>query len=389
MRCHLRMLGTLATVWLTCLALPLETAAAPKDRRPAKPPPAESSFTDLLQSADPSRWTAADGWTNGSPFDNAWSADNLTFADGNMVIRLDNTAQLGEPYTSGEYRTNGYYGYGCYEASFRPAPNAGLVSAFFTYAGPWDNGGNGQHNEIDIEFPGTTNSVQFNFWTNDDSYSSRNEFLFPLAFDASEDFHAYAFKWTAAGISWYIDGDRVYEVFDTLLNPTPKAAESLQKIMMNLWAVDQTAEAWAGTFVYPGTPVDAIYEWVRFTAGEDCEIGPAPVEPPPPEPVEATGLYVANLALSLNTRKTQGIASVTIRDSSGAPAANVTVSGDWSGIISSGDESRLTGSDGTATFYSGRSRDSGEITFCVTDLARSGDSYDAASNLETCKNIVK
>jgi hypothetical protein len=28
------------------------------------------------------------------------------------------------------------------------------VSAFFTFAGPYDNGGNGRHNEIDVEFLG-------------------------------------------------------------------------------------------------------------------------------------------------------------------------------------------------------------------------------------------
>ncbi|MFM2348488.1 MAG: hypothetical protein RL654_3241, partial [Pseudomonadota bacterium] len=92
----------------------------------------------------------ADGWTNGSPFNNAWKADHLTTASSLMSIRLDNVATLGKPYTSGNYQSNGYHGYGCYEARFKPVSAAGVVSSFFTFAGPYDNGGNGRH----IEFVG-------------------------------------------------------------------------------------------------------------------------------------------------------------------------------------------------------------------------------------------
>jgi beta-glucanase (GH16 family) len=156
------------------LAFGLQIGAAPK--RPSKPPPEQDSFVDGLGFYDTTRWTKADGWTNGSPFDNAWSANNVLFEDGNMILRLEETPLLGKDYTSGEYRTIGFYGYGCYEASFKPVPESGVVTSFFTYAGPWDNGGNGKHNEIDIEFLGyDTNKVQFNFYTNDDNYTSRNE----------------------------------------------------------------------------------------------------------------------------------------------------------------------------------------------------------------------
>ena len=49
-------------------------------------------------------------------------------------------------------------------------------------------------------------------------------------------------------------------------DPTPRAEESLQRILLNLWAVDETAAAWAGAFRYPGAPVHVEYEWVRYTA---------------------------------------------------------------------------------------------------------------------------
>jgi len=363
-------------------------------KRPSKPPPAQASFTDLLDGFDSSRWAKSDGWTNGSPFDNAWSAANVNLHDGLLELVLDDTARLGQPYSSGEYRSTGFYGYGCYETSFRPVAVPGAVTAFFTFAGPYDNGGNGKHNEIDIEFVGAylsaeSSSVQFNFWTNDDGYASRNEYLMQLDFDAAADFHAYGFRWTSQGIDWFIDGDLVYSVSDEPGNPTPKATDSLQKIMMNLWPVDDTASSWAGTFDYPGEPLRAQYQWVRYTSGEDCQIGAPPSEPPPPPPGDPNTAHVLDIAMSLNSRATQAIALVSIVDGLGRPVAGATVTGSWSGVISSGDGSRVTDSGGVATFYSSRSRSSGDVTFCVDGVSPTGMDYDSDLNAETCATIVK
>jgi len=363
-------------------------------KRPPKPPAAQDSFTDLLGSFDSSRWAKSDGWTNGSPFDNAWSAGNVNFHDGLLELVLDDSARLGQPYTSGEYRSTGYYGYGCYETSFRPVAVPGAVTAFFTFAGPYDNGGNGKHNEIDIEFVGAhlgagPSSVQFNFWTNDDGYASRNEYLMQLGFDATAAFHAYGFKWTSTGIDWYVDGKLVYSVFDTTGNPTPKASDSLQKIMLNLWPVDDTASGWAGTFVYPGEPLRAQYQWVRYTSGEDCEISAPPSEPPPPPPGDPATAHVLDIAMSLDPRATQAISRVSVVDGLGRPVVGASVNGTWSGLISSGDGSRNTDSSGVATFYSSRSRNSGSVTFCVDGISLAGMTYDSGLNAETCATITK
>jgi endo-1,3-1,4-beta-glycanase ExoK len=363
-------------------------------KRPSKPPAVQGAFTDLLDGFDSSRWAKSDGWANGSPFDNAWSAGNVNFHDGLLELVLDDTARLGQPYTSAEYRSTGYYGYGCYEASFRPVAVPGAVTAFFTFAGPYDNGGNGKHNEIDIEFVGAylgegPSSVQFNFWTNDDGYASRNEYLMQLEFDATAAFHAYGFKWTSAGIDWYVDGDLVYSVFDTTGNPTPKASDSLQKIMLNLWPVDDTASGWAGTFVYPGEPLRAQYQWVRYASGEDCEISAPPSEPPPPPPGDPATAHVLDIAMSLDPRATQAISRVSVVDGLGRPVVGAAVSGTWSGLISSGDGSRDTDGSGMATFYSSRTRSSGDVTFCVNGISLAGMTYDSGLNAETCATITK
>jgi len=361
-------------------------------KRPSKPPQALGEFTELFDRWDSTRWSAADGWSNGSPFANAWSADHALMSGGELELVLDDTRTLGQPYTSGELRTNGFYGYGCYEASIRPVAQSGTVTSFFTFSGPYDNGGNGLHNEIDVEFLGrylgqSPSYVQFNFWTNDDRYASRNEYLQQLDFDAAAGFHRYGFKWTASGIEWFVDGQSVYDVTGTAAVPTPKATESLQKVMMNLWPVDGSAAAWAGTFTYPGTPLRARYQWVRHIPGEDCSLATPPGEPPPPGPGEAGTIRVDDIAMSSNSRGTQAIAMVYVVDDAGRPVEGATVLGQWSGAASGGDGSRVSGADGLATFYSSRSRTGGEVTFCVTGVALTGKTYDPSANLETCASV--
>lgn len=274
-------------------------------------------------------------------------ADHVTFAGGVMDIRLDNVASSGQPYSSGEYRTTGYYGYGCYEASFKPVPRSGVVSSFFTFAGPYDNGGNGKHNEIDFEFLGRdTNAVQVNFWTNDDAYSRTHERLFPLFFDASAAFHRYGFKWTSKSIAWFVDG----------------------------------------AFTYPGAAVHGVYDWVRYIAGENCTFDNPPGSPPPPTG-SATSATVQQVSMAIDSRASQAIARVTIVDNLGSPVAGATVSGAWSGVITAGDASRTTDSLGLATFYSSRSKTPGLITFCVTSVVASGLAY--LSSGSTCSSITK
>jgi len=354
-------------------------------------PAAQGSFFDPLDAYDTARWAKADGWKNGSPFDNAWRADHVIFSGGQMSIILDNQAYLGEPYSSGEYRTTGFYGYGCYEASFQPVAQPGVVTSFFTFAGPYDNGGNGKHNEIDIEFLGyDTTKFQANFWTNDDSYTNGHEYTIHLGFDASQALHTYGFKWTSTGITWYVDGAAVYSVASTPADPTPKVSDSLHKIMMNVWPVDSTASGWAGTFVYPGTPLIAKYDWVRYTAGEDCSmVGSPPPSPTPTPGGSPTVMRVHSIVMALASRNAQATAKVTVLNSAGQPVSGATVKGAWSGLVTNGDGSKVTGADGSALFYSGRSNSSGTFTFCVTSVTKSGMTYDPSANGETCVSVSK
>ena len=389
----LRLLSVCSTV-LILLGLVLIGMLKPLPVEAGKPrptpPPAQGSFIDPLDTYDTVRWAKADGWVNGSPFDNAWRADHITFANSQMSITLDNTAYLGEPYSSGEYRTRGFFGYGCFEARFQPVARPGVVTSLFTFAGPYDNGGNGQHNEIDIEFLGyDTTKFQVNFWTNDDAYARGHEHMVNLGFDASQGQHSYGFKWTSTGITWYVDGTAVYTVADSVADPTPKVTDSLHKIMVNQWPVDSTASAWAGTFIYPGTPIIANYDWVRYTTGENCSMGGTLPDPTPTPGGSSTAMHVQSIVMALVSRNTQATARVTILDGTGKPVAGATVKGQWLGLVTNGDSSKTTATDGTALFYSGRSSSHGTFTFCVTSVTKTGMTYDASANGETCDSVIK
>jgi hypothetical protein len=100
-------------------------------------------------------------------------------------------------------------------------------------------------------------------------------------------------------------------------------------------------------------------------------------------------VHVADITLALNQQRTQVIARVTIRDGAGAPVAGAEVGAAWSGIISGGDSRRTTGADGTAVFYSARSRNPGQVVFCVTSVVAPEKVYDSSANAEDCDAIAK
>lgn len=195
----------------------------------------------------------SDGWTNGSMFNCTWRKANVTFSDGSMKLKIDIDGNgLGPiPYSGAEFRSKDFYGFGLYEVEMKAIKNDGVVSSFFTYTGPSDNN---PWDEIDIEFLGKdTTVVQFNYYTNG---RGSHEHIHELGFDASEEFHKYAFDWQPDKITWYVDGEEVYSA-EKNLPSTPG------KIMMNVWpgtGVDGWLNAYDGT-----APLTAEYKSVNFT----------------------------------------------------------------------------------------------------------------------------
>lgn len=199
----------------------------------------------------------SDGWSNGSMFNCTWRKRNVTFNDGKMQLIIDvDSAPVYTPYSGGEYRSKGFYGYGKYEVSMKAIKNDGVVSSFFTYTGPSDNN---PWDEIDVEILGKdTTKVQFNYFTDS---QGNHEYLHDLGFDASEDFHTYAFEWHKDKIVWFVDGEEVYSAEENL-----PSTES--KIMMNAWN-GTGVDGWLNAFDDSKLPLTAEYQWIAFTAFDE------------------------------------------------------------------------------------------------------------------------
>ena len=231
---------------------PPETGNTPAEDS-SDPSHMRAEFTNGM----PSGFEASDGWSNGSMFNVTWRKSNVTFDGGNMQLIIDNdTIPTAIPYSGGEFRSKGFYGYGRYEVSMKAIKNDGVVSSFFTYTGPSDHN---PWDEIDVEILGKdTTKVQFNYFT--DSRGS-HEYMYDLGFDASEDFHTYGFEWHDDKIVWFVDGEEVHTA-EKNIPSTPG------KIMMNAWC-GTGVDGWLNAFDDSSLPIAAEYQWIKFTPFEE------------------------------------------------------------------------------------------------------------------------
>ncbi|MBL8538218.1 MAG: family 16 glycosylhydrolase [Hyphomonadaceae bacterium] len=184
---------------VTCLAtLPLKAQAQTATT--------SSLFVERFQTPliDP-RWIVSDGWHSGEWFSSEWRRDQVGLGPQGLVISLDRNAGDGEkPYVSGEISTSEEYLYGYFEARLRMPRGRGLVSAFFTFTRPE---GVESWNEIDMELTGyDPRRIELVYHVAGQATLQVEE----LPFDASEDFHTYAFEWRRNAIRWYIDNELVH-----------------------------------------------------------------------------------------------------------------------------------------------------------------------------------
>jgi|GEM_PF-2202476 len=227
-------------------------------------------------------WEMA-SWSNGDPFANTWQTDNITFNNGIMTITLDNQGCPqtcdGKPYASGEYRTQSEnYGYGYYEVRMKPAQGSGLMAgSFFTYRGVY---GQSSHDEIDIEFLGkdpNCQTLQLNYYVEG---RGNHEKVVHLPFNACQEFHNYGFMWTNEALIWYVDGQEVHRVVENFNTPEHEIPYRPGKIMVNLWPGTSSVEGWLGRFSYPNRPIQAQYDWIKYSTLEAAQ-APTPGPTPP------------------------------------------------------------------------------------------------------------
>lgn len=207
-----------------------------------------------LNGFDSGKWEKAN-WTNNGFFNCGFTPQNVTFNNGQMTLKLDNTNSFGKNFSGAEYRTKNTFSYGYFETNMIAAKAPGTVTSFFLYShNPWD--------EIDVEILGKdTTKVQFNFFVNG---KGNHEAIIDLGFDASAKYHKYGIEYGNGFINWYVDGIWKYGVNNTGFNaPYGEDMPSHpMNIMVNLWpgiGVDD----WLGRFNYYG-PYYAYYDYILY-----------------------------------------------------------------------------------------------------------------------------
>lgn len=187
---------------------------------------------------------------NGTPFNCSFMRSNAVIDNGTLSLIL---SEENGGYVGAEYRMWNKTGYGFYSVNMKAAACPGVISSFFIYNGfPWD--------EIDIEFLGDdTTKVQFNYYTHG---VGGHEYIYNLGYDASKEFHEYAFDWQKDSITWYVDGIAVYKATNNI--PTNPG-----NIMMNVWNVVDAYSSWAGKFDSSHLPVRAEYQWIGYQSAEN------------------------------------------------------------------------------------------------------------------------
>ncbi|KAJ6344925.1 hypothetical protein OIU78_007751 [Salix suchowensis] len=135
---------------------------------------------------------------------NLWGAQHQRVEQGSVTLWLDRSS--GSGYKSLRPYQSGYFGA---DVKLQPGYTAGVITSFYlsnNEAHP------GDHDEIDIEFLGTTPDKPYTLQTNvyirgsGDRNIIGREMKFHLWFDPTQDFHNYAILWTPSTENFKIGG---------------------------------------------------------------------------------------------------------------------------------------------------------------------------------------
>ena len=215
-----------------------------------------SAFITLLgDDLRSDRFIVSDHGNEGGFQGGDWVPENVVATSDGVRLDVTPTGNPKKPYALSEVQLAGLYGYGRYEVVMRPAKGSGLVSAFFVYTGPWFGD---PHDEIDIEFVGKEmTEVQLNYFHKGKKGHFAN---IKLPFDASEEDHLYAFDWKPEGISWYVDGELIYET----PKGDPRIPNTSGRIYFSNWTGIPALRQWHGNPDF-GDRGSAYYSCISFT----------------------------------------------------------------------------------------------------------------------------
>lgn len=212
------------------------------------------------QGHDNENWYISNFTIEGGPFRNGWSKDNVIFQEnGDVALVLTHDRSGKAPYMSGEYQRRGWVQYGKFEVIMKSAPGSGTVGGFFTHTNDYFGD---PHDEIDIEFLGkNTRMVQFNVHRDGKAYGGQQ---YPLPYDASEEFHLYAFEWRPESIDWYVDGEHMFSLTDQDFD----IPDTPQRLIAQLWTGEWFQ--WHGEPRFP-SGVDVVLRCISYQSLDDTD----------------------------------------------------------------------------------------------------------------------
>lgn len=181
-----------------------------------------------------------------------WLPENIVSRSGGAFLEVRRLVGAALPFSAAEMQSRKTYSYGRYETILQPAEGSGLVTAFFTYTGPWFGD---PHDEIDIEFLGKDlTQIHFNYFRNGKTFQPAT---FDLPFNAGEAPHLYAFEWRPDGITWFVDGEPYYAT----VPGDPGLPVTAGNAMFSAWSGKPSMERWHGKPTFPdgaGTLVTCV-----------------------------------------------------------------------------------------------------------------------------------
>ncbi|OAY38086.1 xyloglucan endotransglucosylase/hydrolase protein 31 [Manihot esculenta] len=211
-------------------------------------------------------------------FRNLWGPQHQRLDQGTLTIWLDTSS--GSGYKSLEPYRSGYFGA---DIKLQPGYTAGVITSFYL-SNNEEHPGN--HDEIDIEFLGTTPDKPYTLQTNvyirgsGDGRIIGREMKIHLWFDPTQDFHNYGILWTPTEIIFFVD--------DIPIRRYPRKSDATFP-MRPMWVYGSIwdASSWAtenGKYKADYRYQPFIGRYKNFKIGGCKASGPATCRPPSASP---------------------------------------------------------------------------------------------------------
>lgn len=235
------------------------------------------AWEDDFDTLDEERWELVETAKTTNDSQQAYLPDQLSVADGKLVITAENKPAEGLPYRSGQVRSKSEQRFGRWEIRAKLPTSQGMWPAIWLLPDEdkydWPTGG-----EIDImenrgNQPLITSSA-FHYGTKS---PYKHEFVAQEQRSAipsgevnyHEDFHTYAVDWTANQLRFYVDGVHHFTVQDDQVDGFLSKQTAPMQLVIN--------NAIGGTFL-PNPDETTVWpqtmeiDWVRvYTQGESPE----------------------------------------------------------------------------------------------------------------------